>query len=439
DVLVEAELNPSSVQDWLSLTQQGNKIDNGTRRSYLSIKVKKHLLALGWVLSYAFNGKKREMRYKSNDGKWFHSLVDACLSCVDEDVPRRRQQQQQIVPKSDLPCLKNCYSTTAFHKEKTCSFKIVLNTDVSNQQQKKRRKTTMVGFDSSAPGEDKIEIRARTWKSLNKVLQVMEEKNKKCEKGLFLCDGCPSAFHYTCLGLLSLPKEKLCFYPCCCCNVCGSIETSGNNKLMTCEQCQRRFHLKCLKQDPCLVSYRGWFCSRQCSRVTSALQSLVGHKIEVGNEEDLVWTLMRAPNEDEHYDNEQVSKLGSAVKILHQGFEPTKDPLSGRDLVEELIFKKDGVGVGRGLYTVMIEKNNEPITVAAVRVEKNVAEISLLEKQMSRMGVCILVLPAAADVVTTWTQRLELVKHGMLHFAGTVMCHKSLMEREHSGESSLTE
>lgn len=42
----------------------------------------------------------------------------------------------------------------------------------------------MVGFDSSAPGEDKIEIRARTWKSLNKVLQVMEEKNKKCEKGV---------------------------------------------------------------------------------------------------------------------------------------------------------------------------------------------------------------------------------------------------------------
>lgn len=28
-----------------------------------------------------------------------------------------------------------------------------------------------------------------------------------------------------------------------------------------------------------------------------------------------------------------------------------------------------------------------------------------LEKQISRMGVCILVLPAAADVVTTWTQR----------------------------------
>ncbi|KAH0926574.1 hypothetical protein HID58_018830 [Brassica napus] len=261
------------------VTQQGNKIENGTRRSYLSIKVKKHLSALGWVFSYAFNGKKREMRYKSTDGKWFHSLDDACLSGVDEDIPRRRRQQQQIKMKR----VKDCYNTTAFHKEKTCSFKIVLNIDVSNQQQKKRRNTTMAGFDSSAPDEDKSEIRARRGKSLNKVLQVMEKKNKKCEKRLLLCDGCPSAFHYTCLRLSSLPKEKLWFCSCCCCDVCGSIETSGNSKLMTCEQCQRRFHLKCLKQDPCLVSYKGWFCSRQCSRVFSVLQSLVGRKIAVSN------------------------------------------------------------------------------------------------------------------------------------------------------------
>ncbi|KAJ0235537.1 GNAT domain-containing protein [Hirschfeldia incana] len=497
DVHVEAELNPGSIQHWLSITQQGNKIDNnGTRRSYLSIKVKKHLSALGWVFSYAFNDKKREMRYKSPDGKWFHSLADACLSCVDDDVPKQKQQQQ-IVPKPNLPCCprnldvsnqkqkkrKDRYTTAfkakATNKEKTCCIEIVLNIDVSNQQQKKRRKIT--------PGEDNV---ARTGKSLHKVLQVMEKKNNKCEREymrfwrkdcgpemnydvccfchrdgeLLLCDGCPSAFHYTCLGFSSLPKEELWFCPCCCCDVCGTIETSRNSQLMTCEQCQRRFHLKCLKQDPCLVSYRGWFCSRQCIRVSSSLQSLIGRKIAVGDNGDLVWTLMRAPNEDEHYaddddDDEQISKLGSAVEILHQGFEPTKDPLSGRDLVEELIFKRDGVGVGRGFYTVMIEKNNEPITVAVMRVEKDVAEIPLvatlsnyrrsgmcrvlmdeLEKQMSRIGVCRLVLPAAADVVNTWTQRfgfsvmerwerLELVKHGMLHFAGTVMCHKSLMER----------
>jgi len=182
---------------------------------------------------------------------------------------------------------------------------------------------------------------------------------------------------------------------------------------------------------------------------------------------------MRAPNEGEHYDDEQISKLESAVEILHQGFEPTNDVFSGRDLVEELIYRKDRTGVGRGFYTVLIERKNEPITVAAVRVDKDVVEIPLvatlssyrrsgmcrvlmdeLEKQMSQMGVCRLVLPAAKEVVTTWTERfgfsvmnsserLELVKHGMLDFVGTIMCHKFLQkeraENDSAEESSLTE
>ncbi|CAN8264772.1 unnamed protein product [Cochlearia groenlandica] len=70
---------------------------------------------------------------------------------------------------------------------------------------------------------------------------------------------------------------------------------------------------------------------------------------------------------------------------------------------------------------------------------------------MSKIGVCRLVLPAAKEVLTTWTQwfgfsvmesceRLELVKHGMLDFVGIVMCHKFLMDIEKdSEESSLTE
>ncbi|KAG2243779.1 hypothetical protein Bca52824_094383 [Brassica carinata] len=367
--------------------------------------------------------------------------------------------------------------------------KVIVNVDVS-----KKRKRVNDSETAAFNSEAKVKIRPRFEKSLRKVLQVMEKKNKKCEKesvkfwrkdcgpekncdvccvchfggDLLLCDGCPSAFHHTCIGLPNLPEEELWFCPCCCCDICGSMVTSGNSKLMTCEQCQRRFHLKCLKQETCLVSCRGWFCSKQCSRVFTALQSLLGRKIAVG-EEGLVWSLTRAPNDDEHYDDEQMSKLDSAVEILHQGFEPSTDPFSGRDLVEELIFRRDADGVGRGFYTVLVERNNEPVTVAAMRVDKDVAEIPLvatlsnyrrsgmcrvlmdeLEKQMSRMGVRRLVLPAAKDVVSTWSQgfgfkvmesweRLEFVKHGMLDFVGTVMCHKFLRGREVSGESSLTE
>ncbi|CAA7034883.1 unnamed protein product [Microthlaspi erraticum] len=522
---VDAELSPESVQQWLSVVRDGihgMKMANGNRRS-LSDKVKKHLSALGWSFGYFQKGKKRELRYKSPSGRWFYSLAKACLSCVNEEDSR---PQLQIVPKSDspekislVPCASvktvpnpNVDSSKRKRKDLDTNvssdsvkivpnvdasknkrtrvndpspdlFKIVLNIDVRNQQEKKS-------------SEDKGETRPRVEKSLKKILQVMEKKNNKCEKeyvrfwrkdcdpdkncdvccvchyggDLLLCDGCPSAFHHTCLGFSSLPKEELWFCPCCCCDVCGSMGTSGNSKLMTCEQCQRRFHLKCLKEEPCLVSRRGWFCSKQCSRVFSSLESLLGRKIEVGDE-GLVWTLLRAPNDDEHFDNEQLSKLESAVEILHQGFEPTTDPFSGRDLVEELIFRRDGSGKGRGFYTVLIERKKEPVTVAALRVDKDVAEIPLvatlcnyrrsgmcrvlmdeLEKQMSRIGVVKLVLPAAKEVLNTWTERfgfsvmesserLEILKHGMLDFVGTVMCHKFLMRRneQDSRESSLTE
>ncbi|KAL0863000.1 hypothetical protein Bca101_042118 [Brassica carinata] len=92
------------------------------------------------------------------------------------------------------------------------------------------------------------------------------------------------------------------------------------------------------------------------------------------------------------------------------------DGSSGRDLVEEMIFKNE--------CTVSIErKKNEPITVAAVRVIKDAAEIPLLatlsnyrrsemcrvlmdelEKQMSEMRVCRLVFPALAEAVNTLSE-----------------------------------
>ncbi|XP_010461129.1 PREDICTED: increased DNA methylation 1-like [Camelina sativa] len=548
-VPMEAELSPGSMEQWLSMIKDGNKCDKG-KRSELSMKVKKHLSALGWVFSYYLKGNKRELRLKSPNGRWFYSLVKACL--------RQNSQQQQVVPKHDdlscsprkLACLDVLnqrqkqnkkrsrvddldIDSTVPDKEKHSSGELIkpdpdFDVSKSNQQQKKKKKimNRVEDCDTAAFNGEKEKIRpvvnvdglnqqqrkrrktasedirrAKVEKSLKKILQVMEKKQQKnkldkeslrfCKKDrdpdmncdvccvchwggdLLLCDGCPSAFHQTCLGMSSLPEEDMWFCPCCCCDICGSTESPSNSKLMTCEQCQRRFHLKCLKEKPCFVSRKGWFCSSQCNRAFSALQNLLGCKIAVGDNDDLVWTLMRAPNDGEHYDDEQKSKLESAVEILHQGFEPTTDHFSGRDLVEELIFKKDRNGVGRGFYTVLIEKENEPVTVAAVRVDKDVVEIPLvatlsnyrrsgmcrvlmdeLEKQMSQMGVRRLVLPAAQNVVTTWTQRfgfsvmesserLEFVKHGMLDFVGTVMCgkflHKERGEDDSAQESSLTE
>ncbi|CAH8303796.1 unnamed protein product [Eruca vesicaria subsp. sativa] len=606
-VTVEPESNPDSLQQWLSVVENGKT--TRTRRSDISTMAKKHLSSLGWLFAYFKKNKRRELRYKSPEGKWFYSLATACSSCVneeeeiivlesesprnlalvaietvgDDNVKKKRGKRVKdcetaaFSGKKRKKRVKNCETaafkgkkrmkrvedcetaafngtkgldnvdvlkrrkrgndceTTAFNLSKTvvsvdvlkkrkrvkycetAAFnevatkeeknglsivnKLILNVDVLKRKRVNDCETAAFNPLSDVINQQEkkrvaanVDVRPRYEKSLRKVLQVMEKKNKKCEKesirfwrkdcgpekncdvccvchyggDLLLCDGCPSAFHHTCIGLPNLPEEELWFCPCCCCDICGSMVTLGNSKLMTCEQCQRRFHLKCLKEGTCLVSFRGWFCSKQCSRVYSSLQSLLGRKIVVG-EEGLVWSLIRAPNDDEHYDDEQMSKLDSAVEILHQGFEPSTDPFSGRDLVEELIYRKDADGVGRGFYTVLIERGNDPVTVAAVRVDKDVAEIPLvatlfnyrrsgmcrvlmdeLEKQMFKMGVRRLVLPAARDVVSTWSQgfgfkvmesweRLEFVKHGMLDFVGTVMCHKFLRGREVSGESSLTE
>ncbi|KAF8050824.1 hypothetical protein N665_1868s0009 [Sinapis alba] len=583
-ITVEAESNPESLQQWLSLVENGKtkKTVNGTRRLDISTKAKKHLSSLGWLFAYfPRRNKKRELRYQSPKGKWFYSLSTACSSCVHDgetaafngtkallSVDESKKKRKRLYGTKPLFNLKkrkktvNDGETAAFNGTKallnvdeskkkrkrvndgeTAAFsgtKALVNVDESNKKRKtvnygetaafsgtkallnvdesKKRKRVDDFETAVAPNEEKSglsdvnedilnndcetaafdseakgEIRTRFKKSLRKVLQGVEKRNEKCEKesvrfwrkdcdpdnnsdvcsvchfggDLILCDGCPSSFHHTCIGLSILPEEELWFCPCCCCGICESMETVGNSKMMTCEQCQRKFHLKCSEEESCLVSCR-WFCSKKCSGVFSALQSLLGRKIPVG-EEGLVWSLTRAPNDDERYDDAQMSKLDSAVKILHLGFEPTKDPFSGRDLVEELVFRKEADGAGYWFYTVLIERGNEPVTVAVLRVHRDVAEIPLvatlskyrrsgmcrvlmdeLEKQMSRMGVLRLVLPAATEVVTTWSQgfgfsvmesreRLECVKHGMLDFVGTVMCHKFLRGREVSGESSLTE
>ncbi|KAJ0236444.1 Uncharacterized protein HA466_0257480 [Hirschfeldia incana] len=460
---------------------------SGTR-ALLSVDVLRKRKRVNYCETTAFHGTTKALH--NVDVLKKRKRVNVCETAafngtkelVSVDVLRKRVNY----------CETTAFSGVALNKEEnrfSVVKKVILNVGVSKKRNRVNDSET-AAFNSNAKGV----IRPRFEKSLRKVLQVMEKKNEKCEKesvkfwrkdcgpekncdvccvchyggDLLLCDGCPSAFHHTCIGLQNVPEEELWFCPRCCCDICGSMVTSGNSKLMTCEQCQRRFHLKCLKGETCLVSVRGWFCSKQCGRVFSSLQSLLGRRIMVG-EEGLVWSLIRAPNDDERYDDEQMAKLDSAVEILHQGFEPSTDPFSGRDLVEELIYRKDADGVGRGFYTVLIERNGKPVTVATVRVDRDVAEIPLvatlfsyrrsgmcrvlmdeLEKQMFRMGVRRLVLPAAKDVVSTWSQgfgfkvmesweRLEFVKHGMLDFVGTVMCHKFLRGREVSGESNLTE
>lgn len=115
---------------------------------------------------------------------------------------------------------------------------------------------------------------------------------------------------------------------------------------------------------------------------------------------------------------------------------------------------------------MLLEKNDELITVATVRVHgEKVAEVPLvgtrfkyrrlgmcrilmneLEKKLMELGVERLVLPAVPSVLNTWTtsfgfskmaepERLNFLDYTFLDFQGTVMCQK-LLNKIHSTDLS---
>ncbi|GAB4832152.1 hypothetical protein Ancab_006169 [Ancistrocladus abbreviatus] len=293
---------------------------------------------------------------------------------------------------------------------------------------------------------------------------------------LILCDQCPSSYHASCLNMQVVP-EGVWFCPSCCCGICGENqfyddeEQFTGKSLLCCHQCERQYHVSCM-------SYRGmvsidvrptdaWFCCKMCEKICCGLQMLLGKRIPVGPD-NLTWTLIKHIQHetgDLNQINSEVvadnySKLSLALEVIHECFEPVKEPRTRRDLVEDVIFSR-GSELNRlnfrGFYTVILEKNDELITVATIRVYgEKVAEVPLvgtrfqyrrlgmcrvlmseLEKRLVALGVERLILPAVPSVLNTWTtafgfsqmtksERSEFLGYTFLDFQDTVMCQKLL-------------
>ncbi|GER30300.1 acyl-CoA N-acyltransferase [Striga asiatica] len=291
---------------------------------------------------------------------------------------------------------------------------------------------------------------------------------------LVLCDKCPLSFHTECLGLKEVPDGDW-FCPSCCCQICGFGSFEGENgqiidcSVLTCSQCECRYHEECLRNKGTTSCYSGvsWFCEDTCEQIFCGLRDILGKPVSVGTD-DMIWTLLKYiksdPNDQYAYGEEDLlevyGKLNVALGLMHECFEPLKEPGTGRDLVEEVIFSKGSEpnrNNFRGFYTVVLEKNDELISVATVRVHgKRVAEVPLvatrfcyrrlgmcrilmneLEKKLVQLGVERLVLPAVPSILSTWTNsfgffvmnetdRLKLLGYTFLHFQGTVICQKIL-------------
>ncbi|KAM5565857.1 increased DNA methylation 1 [Rosa sericea] len=293
------------------------------------------------------------------------------------------------------------------------------------------------------------------------------------EGELILCDRCPSAFHTSCLRLSEVADGDW-FCPACCCGICGSGKLEQGTipvEIRKCDQCERKYHVGCLRNNE-VVCEQNWFCSSKCQNILFGLKGLLGRPILVGDN-NLSWTLLKSSSTNRADSRETQKKLRSALNVLHKCFEPSIDPYTQRDLVEDIVLNRESNLRRlnfRGFYTVVLERNKEVICVATVRIYGEVAEVPLvatmfrhrrlgmcrilmneLEKQLKKLGVERLVLPSAPAALDTWTntsigfskmpeaEKQQFINYFFLYFQGTVMCHKFLKQRSATTEATIPE
>ncbi|RVW50784.1 Increased DNA methylation 1 [Vitis vinifera] len=161
------------------------------------------------------------------------------------------------------------------------------------------------------------------------------------------------------------------------------------------------------------------FCSSICSQIYEKLERLVGVRNEL--DEGLTWTLLRRMDPEsgvyleESYDRTLCnSKIAVAVAVMEECFEPVIDRHTQINVVRSVIYNC-GANFPRisfeGFYTAILEKGDETISVASMRIHGNkLAEMPFIATRPSyrRLGMCHKLLVAIESVILmfVWFQTL---------------------------------
>lgn len=352
-----------------------------------------------------------------------------------------------------------------------------------------------------------------------------------CEDGgdLLCCENCPRAFHTECVGLLSIPQgawyckycqnmfekekfaelnanaiaagrvpgvnpleditkrcirivanvEKYVGGGCVICRV-DQFSKSGFNDhtVMICDQCEREYHVKCLREqemdDLKALPETEWFCRKECSCIHSVLQKLIsdgdqrlpeagsnilekkgdGEGSQQDPKPDVRWRLLRGKVASE----DTRAWLSGAVTIFHDRFDPIADASTSRlDLIPTMVYgRKFKDQEFCGMYCAILTVDSLVVSAAIVRVfGEEVAELPLvatrsdcqgkgyfqalfvcIEDLLSSLNVKTLVLPAADEAESLWKNRFGFEKlsqeqldefkksYQLMIFEGTSVLHK---------------
>ncbi|KAL1822636.1 hypothetical protein ACET3Z_009414 [Daucus carota] len=303
---------------------------------------------------------------------------------------------------------------------------------------------------------------------------------------LIVCDGCPRAFHSVCLRLECIPtghwhcphcterfnssgrnggeSRSIIFrlnrvvkapeYQPGGCVVCRlqdfSVDTFDERTVMLCDQCEKEFHVSCLRDvglcDLKELPKDKWFCCSDCNGIYSTMQSLVlkgiemvpasvldavnkknlGHGLTVGAANSMQWRILSGKS---RYP-EHLSLLSRAAAIFRECFDPIVAK-SGRDLIPVMVYGRNisGQEFG-GMYCVVLIVKSVVVSAGLLRIfGKETAELPIvatsrdnrgkgyfralftcIEQLLVSMNVEKIVLPAAEDAESIWTKKLGFKK-----------------------------
>ncbi|XP_038707591.1 increased DNA methylation 1-like [Tripterygium wilfordii] len=271
------------------------------------------------------------------------------------------------------------------------------------------------------------------------------------------------------------------------CVLCRSHDFSkikfGPRTVILCDQCEKEFHVGCLKDhnmdDLKELPEGNWFCCSNCNRIHSALQKLVVH----GEERLPEPSLNALKKKHEENGSESVADLeiswrvlsgkmsastetrvllNEAIDIFHERFDPIIDPSiksgnSTRDLIPAMTYGRNfkGQELG-GMYCAVLMVNHVVVSAGIFRIlGQELAELPLVATRSSSQGQgyfgllfsCIeklvgfltvknLVLPAAEEAESIWLNKFGFSKlspeelfeyrktYQMMIFQGTSMLRK---------------
>ncbi|OAY38104.1 uncharacterized protein LOC110626469 isoform X2 [Manihot esculenta] len=421
------------------------------------------------------------------------------------------------------------------YKKGFCIFCSCCNSEVSPSQFEahagwaSRRKPYLHIYTSNGVSLHELAI------SLSKIRKFPTHENDDlcqiCRDGgnLLCCDICPRAYHRECLSIREIPdgkwyckfclnnfqKEKFVernanaiaagrvagvdpieqitkrcirivktleseFGGCVLCRAHDFDKSFGPRTVLLCDQCEREFHVGCLKdhnmEDLKELPKGNWFCCTDCNRIHSALEKLVARGeerlpdsclnvikkkseeniLENGNSIDVRWRLLNGKI-DPFGDTEAL--LSEALAIFHEQFDPIL--VSGTsakadcDLIPSMVFGVKGQELG-GMYCAVLLVNQVVVSSAIIRFfGQELAELPLvatsskvqgqgyfqalftcLEKLLGFLNVKNLVLPAAEEAESIWTNKFGFSKltpeeflkfrknYQMMVFQGTSMLQK---------------